>query len=168
MEQMYPFAYLQHMSVCQTMNWELVKPISRVCLGKIGAREAFTIGHGRDVLGLQPNLVRAEYSIGETPQLVAAFIRQFMDVRSDFPLEFRAIGWIHSIKKYGGGRIVEYALTEFENLLLQAGLYRAVRAIQYGIPQSTQHFYAILERYNLDIYMFFTPIREMGLALHEM
>ena len=43
--------------------------ISRVSLGKIGTREAFTIGHGRDVLGLQPSLVRAEYPIGETPQL---------------------------------------------------------------------------------------------------
>ena len=66
------------------MDWELVKPISRVSLGKIGAPEAFTIGHGRDVLGLHPGLVRAEYLIGETPQLATTFIRQFLDVRGDF------------------------------------------------------------------------------------
>ena len=65
-EQMYPLAYLQHMFVCQKMDWELVKPISRVTLGKTGAREAFTIGHGRVVLGLHPDLVRAEYRTGET------------------------------------------------------------------------------------------------------
>jgi len=57
------------------MDWELVKPISGVTLGKIGAREAFAIGHGRDVLGLQPGLVRAEHPTGETPQLTATFIR---------------------------------------------------------------------------------------------
>jgi len=67
MEQMYPLAYLQHMSMRRTMDWKLVKPIFRVSLGKIGARRAFTVGHGRDVLGLQPYLVRAEYPTGETP-----------------------------------------------------------------------------------------------------
>ena len=40
-------------------------------LGKIGVREAYTIRHGRDVLELQPGLVRAEYPMGETPQLAA-------------------------------------------------------------------------------------------------
>jgi len=52
MERKHPLAYMQHMSVCQTMDWELVRPISGVTLGKIGAHEAFTVGHGRDVLGL--------------------------------------------------------------------------------------------------------------------
>ena len=74
------------------MDWELVKPISDVIFCKIGAREAFTVGHRRDVLGLQPDLVRVEYLTGETPQLAATFIRQFLNVRDDFPLEFCAIG----------------------------------------------------------------------------
>ena len=34
MEQMYPLAYLQHMSVCRMMDWDLVKPIFVVSLGK--------------------------------------------------------------------------------------------------------------------------------------
>jgi len=89
---MYPLAYLQYMSVCRTMDRELVKPISAVTLGKIGAREAFIVGHGRNVLGLQPSLVKAEYPTGETPQLAATFIRQFLDIRGDFPPEFYAIG----------------------------------------------------------------------------
>jgi len=73
MEQMYPMAYLQHKSVCRIMDWELIKPISAVFLGKIGARETFTVGHRKDVLGLQPDLVRAEYPTGETSQLAATF-----------------------------------------------------------------------------------------------
>ena len=64
--------------------------------------------------------------------------------------------------------MVGLALAEFEDLLLQVGLYGAVRAIQYGILQSIQHFYAILERYNPNTCIFFTSIGEMGLALHEM
>jgi len=64
--------------------------------------------------------------------------------------------------------MVRFALAEFEDLLLQGGLYGAVRAVLYDIPQSTQHFYAILEWYNPATCTFFTPIGEMGLALHEM
>jgi len=64
--------------------------------------------------------------------------------------------------------MIGFALPEFEDLLLQAGLYGAMRAVQYGIPQSTQLFYAILEWYNPETCTFFTPIGEMGLALHEM
>ena len=64
--------------------------------------------------------------------------------------------------------MIGFSLAEFEDLLLQARLYGAMRAVQYDIPQSTQHFYAILERYNPETYTFFTPIREMGLTLHEM
>ena len=90
MEQMYSLAYLQHMSVCWTMDWELVRPIFRVTLGKKSVREAFAVGHGRDVLGLHPGLVRAEYPMGETPQLAATFIKQFLDVRGDFSPEFHA------------------------------------------------------------------------------
>jgi len=52
-ELMHPLAYLQHMSVCRTMDWELVKPIFGVFLGKIGAREDFMVSYRRDVLRLQ-------------------------------------------------------------------------------------------------------------------
>ena len=61
MERTYPLAYLQHMSVRRIMDWDLVKPYSGVSVGKIGVHEAYTIGHGRGVLGLQPGLVRTEY-----------------------------------------------------------------------------------------------------------
>ena len=79
-------------------------------------------------------MVRAEYPIGETPQLVATFIKQFLDVRGDFSLEFHTIGWIHPTDKMWWGIIIGFSLAEFENILPQAELYRAVRAVQYGIP----------------------------------
>ena len=43
-----------------------------------------------------------------------------------------------------------------------------MRAVQYGISPSTQHFYAILEQYNPETCTFFNPVGEMGLALHKM
>jgi len=64
--------------------------------------------------------------------------------------------------------MIRFALTEFENLLLQVGLHGAIRAVQYDISQSNQHFYAVLEWYNLETCTFFTLIEEMGLALYEM
>ena len=57
------------------MDWELVKPISGVSQDKIGVHDIYIIGHGWDVLELQPGLVRAEYLTWETPQLAATFIK---------------------------------------------------------------------------------------------
>ena len=53
-------------------------------LDKLGAKEAYPAGHGKDVFGLYPELVRAEYPKGETPQLATTFINQFLKVRGDF------------------------------------------------------------------------------------
>ena len=64
--------------------------------------------------------------------------------------------------------MIGFALAKFEDLLLQAKLYGIFRVVQYGIPQSNQHFYVVLERYNPETCTFFTPIGEMGLSLHEM
>jgi len=63
------------------------------------------------------------------------------------------------------GRIVGFVLPEFEK---QVGLYHAVRAVQYGLPQSSHHFCGVLERYNHLTGKFFTPVGEMRLALHEL
>jgi len=52
--------------------------------------------------------------------------------------------------------------------LVQCELYPAVRAVRYGITPSHYHFFAILEKYNLDTCTFFTPVGEMRFALHEM
>jgi len=67
---------------------DLSKSISGVSLGKLGVNEAYAAGHRRDLFGLHPGLVRAKYSTGETPQLVATFINQFLKVRGDFPTDF--------------------------------------------------------------------------------
>jgi len=64
--------------------------------------------------------------------------------------------------------MVGFSLEKFEDLLLQAGLYRAVRDCPVRYSAEHQHFYVVLERYNPEICMFFTPIGKMGLALHEM
>ena len=48
------------------------------------------------------------------------------------------------------------------------GLYHLVRAIQYGLPQSSHNFYGVLEHYNPLMGTFFTPTREMKLTLHEL
>jgi len=64
--------------------------------------------------------------------------------------------------------MVSFVLRELEEPLLQCGLYPAVRVVCYGIIPSHYNFFDILEKYNLDTCTFFTPVGEMGFALHEM
>ena len=64
--------------------------------------------------------------------------------------------------------MVGFVLTELEDSLKQAGMYQAVRAVQYGILQSSHHFYGVLECYNPLAVTFFTLVGEMGLTLHEL
>ena len=161
---MSPLAYLQHMSVCRAIELELSKSISGVSLGKLGANEAYIVGHERDVLGLHSGLVRAEYLTGETPQLAATFINQFLRVKGDFPTDFCLLGWVHSSDKSWWGKMVGFVLTKLEDLLKQAGLYQTVRAVQYGIPQSSHHFYGVLKCYNPLTGTFFTPVGELNFS----
>ena len=64
--------------------------------------------------------------------------------------------------------MVGFVLVELGALLQYVGLYHSVRAVQYGLPQSSHNFYGILEHYNPLTGTFFTPVGEMGLALHEL
>ena len=58
-------------------------------------------------------------------------------------------------------------LEVFNTDLKRLGLHEAIRATCFGINISIPTFYAILEMYRLVSGMFFTPISELGMALHE-
>ena len=58
MERMYPLSYLQHMSVHRAMDWDLFRFVSGVSLVRLGAKEIHSAGHGKEVFGLFPGLVR--------------------------------------------------------------------------------------------------------------
>ena len=118
MERMYPLSYLQHMSVHRAMDWDLSCFVSGVSLGGLGAKEIHSAGHEKEVFGLFPELVRSEYLRGEIPQLGTTFINQFMQVRGDFSVDFRPLGWVHSTNKSWWGRMVGFVLIELGALLL--------------------------------------------------
>ena len=99
MERMYSLSYLQHMSVHRMMDWDHSRFVSGVYLGRLGAKDVYSAGHGKDVFGLFLELVRPEYPKGETPQLGTTFINQFLKVKGDFPVDFRPLGWVHSTDK---------------------------------------------------------------------
>ena len=81
------------------MDWDLSRFISGVSLGRLGAKEVYSAGHGKDIFGLFSGLIRPEYPKGETPQLGATFINQFLKVSGDFPVDFRPLGWVHFTDK---------------------------------------------------------------------
>ena len=109
-----------------------------------------------------------ELPVGEIPKLGTTFLNAFMKAEGDFLVEFRAPGWVHSTEKYWWRRMVSFILTDLGDLLEHVGLYPTVRAVQYGIPPSSQNFFGVLERYNSLTGTFFTPVGEMGLALYEL
>ena len=133
MERMYSLSYLQHMSVHRAMDWDLSWFVSDVSLSRLGAKEVHSAGHGKDVFGLFPELVRPEYPKGETPQIGATFINQFLKVRGDFPIDFCLLGWVHSTNKSLWGSMVGFDLVELGVLLQQVGLYHSVRAVEYSL-----------------------------------
>lgn len=61
-----------------------------------------------------------------------------------------------------------YILDTHEQVLKEIDLYRAIRNIQYGIPQSPYHLFSLLAMLNSKTNMFFTPVGKPEVALHEL
>ena len=161
-ERMYPLAYLQHMSTRRTMEWDLSKSISGVSLDKLGANRWSQERHiwittrtseGWVLDGGDPSISRHLHQ--PIPKGEGWLFHRILSAR-----------WVHSSDKSWWGKMVGFVLTELEDSLKQAELYQAIRVVQYGIPQSSHHFYGVLEHYRPCT--FFTPVGEMGLALHEL
>ena len=83
MERMFSLLSIQLISLYQSIEWELTKKQSGVFLGQISHHTAIPTGHGRNVVGLLPGSLKAEYPIGETPCQAVMFINQFMAVKVD-------------------------------------------------------------------------------------
>ena len=93
MERMFSLSSIQSMSLHRSMEWELTKEQSGVSLGRISHHTAIPAGHIKNIIGLLPSSLKAEYPIGETPYQASTFISQFMTVKGDFSKgEFRALG----------------------------------------------------------------------------
>ena len=169
MERMFPMSYFQHMSVPRKMEWDISQYIPEIALGDFGLQKVDRHdSHDGSVVGLFPASSKPEIPIGEIPELATTFLNSFIEAGGDYPVDFRAYGWVHSPGNYWWGRMVGFVLTNLEGPLRRVGLYPAVRAVQWGIPMSSHNFFGILERYNPRTGTFFTPVGEMGLALHEL
>ena len=169
MERMFPLSYFQHMSIPRKMEWDISQYVPEITLGDFGFQKVNRYdSHDRSAVGLFPASRKSDVPVGEIPQLAATFLNSFMEAEGDYPTEFRAHGWIHSTGNIWWGRMVGFVLIELKELLERVGLYPAIRAVQWGIPPSSHNFFGVLERYNSLTGTFFTPVGEMGLALHEL
>lgn len=64
--------------------------------------------------------------------------------------------------------MISFILSNFEMILKDIWLYRAIRNVQYSLPYSAYYLFSILERCTTQSKTFFTPIGELGFALYEM
>ena len=118
--------------------------------------------------GLHPGNVLQDIPVGENPDMAQTFSNQFFRVYNNYPAtDFRTPGWIHPPNAWWRD-LTLYVLAHFEEDLERLGLYEAVRATCYGVQMSVANFYAIFELYYPATGTFFTPVGELGMALHEM
>ena len=106
--------------------------------------------------------------MGENPTVAQTFGNQFFKIYDNYPAtDFKTPGWIYPPKAWWRD-LTLYVLAHFEEDLERLGLYEAVKATCYGIQMSVVNFYAIFKLYCPATGAFFTPVGELGMALHEM
>ena len=150
------------------MAWDLTRNQGEVVTDQIINRNARPV-RSQVISGLLPGLHRPEFPVGESPESNRTFLHQFRAAGGNYPIsDFRALGWVHFQDHGWWHRLVGYVIDNLGDVLRQARLSVAVRAVQYGVPQSAHHFFAMLEMYNPTTITFFTPSGELGFALHEM
>jgi len=99
------------------MEWDLIKVQSGISIGRISHHTSSPAKHGRDVVRLQPSLLKEEYPMGDVSKHVATFINQFMAIKGEFPKgKFWALGWVHSSDKYWWSRMISFVLEELEKV----------------------------------------------------
>jgi len=126
-------------------------------------------GSPRSVIGLHPGHVNREVPMGENPAEVLTFLNRFVKAGGNYPAaNFQTPGLVSSSKQAWWSSLTMYVLEAFETDLKRLGLHEAVRATCFGINISIPTFYAILEMYCPASGMFFTPVGELGMVLHEM
>lgn len=60
--------------------------------------------------------------------------------------------------------MVTHVSSCFQNLLEQTGWIPVVLAVNHKVPPSILNFLGLLERYNVEIYTFFSLVGEMGIS----
>lgn len=156
MEKSYPFIYLQSISIMRPMNWYLTKAQDGVLLGGLSFHGAFPTSTRRNVSGLLPRSWKKEFPLDETPLTSNTFLLQFVNTKGDFPCQdFRPLGQVHSSPKSWCALITGYFIAIFEDYIMETRLYRAIRAVQFGILTFHFHFFCLLELYSRDIGTFF-------------
>ena len=122
----------------------------------------------RSVIGLHSSNIGREVPVREIPAQFLTFLNQFLKVGGNYPATyFRTLGWVFFFKEAWWSSLMMYVLEVFEVDFKRLGLYEVVRATCFKIIISIPTFYAILNMYCLASSMFFTPIGELGMALHK-
>ena len=160
----------QCVTQARKMAWDVSRSTDSVHVGKLifSSPGYARAGPPHCIMGLYPGNVSRDIPMGENPAVALTFGNQFFKVNGNYPAtDFRAPGWVHPPKTWWMD-LTTYIFAHFEEELERLNLYEAVRATCYGIDMNVACFYAIFELYCPASGTFFTPVGELGLALHEM
>lgn len=145
------------------MNWHLMKAQDGVLLCGFSSHGAFPTNTGKYILGLLSGSWKKEFPLGETLLIANIFLCQFGTTNGEFPChDFRHLDGF--TLKCWWVLMTRYLLKTSNKYLVEIGLCRAIRAVQYGIPTSLFYFFCLLKLYNPDTGTFFTLFGELGLC----
>jgi len=165
----FPLSSFAAVTQARKMAWSVSRSTESVHVGRLSYQSGYSgAGPPRSIMGLYPGKVSRELPVGENPAVAQTFGAQFCAVGGNYPAtDFRTPGWVHPPKTWWA-ELTNYVLANFGKDLEKLNLHEAVRATCYGIDMKVACFYAILELYCPASGTFFTPVGELGMALHEM
>lgn len=136
-----------------------------VLIGKMATYGAYPTGQSRVITGLYPDLVGQEFPKGETLKLANLFISKFMKAKGEF-----------LASEVPSDRMATFITDNFMDE--PSGLcYRALAALGSVLssqgcslrdPQEKLPLFLNARAANPNTCTFFTPVGELGFALHEM
>lgn len=151
------------------MSWLVTRGHHVVAIGKFSRNGSFVDSPVKHALGLLHGRINKDPPVGEHPKHADTFINQFTDAKGQFLAhDFRTPELVHSSPRSWWSQMTYFLFPHFEVCLERLGLYHVVRNAQFGLPHNSINLFCILVIYNVQIHTFFTPIRELEFALHEM
>lgn len=150
------------------MEWSFPKDQHNIPISNFSRQGSYQDSFGTYLAGLLLEIVAKDFSFGESPKLARTFLNDFLKFKRQYLHTIFALldGFILPIGCSGTEWLAFFSqlLKIFSRLLDCTGH----KNVLYGLLHSAYYLFSILVMYNSMSEMFFTPIGELGFALHDM
>lgn len=115
-------------------------------MSNFGTLNAYQDGPSWFIIGLLRGRFNRDCPTGEIPCNANTFLNKFLSAKGQcLAQKFRTPGRIYSTENMWWGRMVNFILGTFEDILQEFGFNRAIKNIRFGFLHNAYHLYSILE-----------------------